>query len=78
MIKIIQHRIKPVEPEELAHKFICKCGCEFWSDTDGMMELRSFGRVLLYQIKCPECGGTADSLPNSQFCEAPKSKIFGE
>lgn len=44
-IKIIKHK---KEPEKLAYKFLCDCGCEFWSDADGVIEVSSCGCVFLY------------------------------
>ena len=39
-IKIIKHKR---EPEKLAYKFLCDCGCEFWSDADSVIEVSSCG-----------------------------------
>lgn len=33
-IKIIQHK---QNPKELAYHFKCNCGCEFWSDSEGVL-----------------------------------------
>lgn len=33
-IKIIQHK---QTPKELAYHFKCSCGCEFWSDSEGVL-----------------------------------------
>lgn len=57
-IKIIEHK---KEPEKLAYKFLCNCGCKFWSDADGVMEASSRGYVFLYQTQCPECGSRVES-----------------
>lgn len=44
-IKIIKHK---KEPEKLAYKFLCDCGCKFWSDANGVMEVSSCGNIFLY------------------------------
>lgn len=74
-IKIIKHKI---EQEKLAYKFLCDCGCEFWSDADGVMEVNSCGHVFLYQTKCPEYGCTVSMVPNLELNIMPRNKIFDE
>lgn len=74
-IKIIKHKR---EPEKLAYKFLCDCGCEFWSDTDSVIEVSSCGCVFLYQTKCPECGCTVSMVPNLELNIMPRNKIFDE
>lgn len=57
-IKIIQHK---QTPKELAYHFKCGCGCEFWSDSEGVLAARSLNVILFYQTKCPECGSRVES-----------------
>lgn len=57
-IKIIKHKI---EQEKLAYKFSCDCGCEFWSDAEGVLVARSLNVILFYQTQCPECGNRVES-----------------
>lgn len=72
-IKIIKHK---KEPERLAYKFSCDCGCEFWSDADGVMEVSSCGYIFLYQTKCPECGCTVSMTPDFGVNLVPRNEIF--
>ena len=46
-IKIIQHK---QTPKELAYHFKCNCGCEFWSDSEGVLVAKSLNVILFYQI----------------------------
>lgn len=55
-IKIIQHK---QTPKELAYHF--KCGCEFWSDSEGVLAAKSLDVILFYQTQCPECGSHVES-----------------
>ena len=70
-IKIIKHK---KEPEKLAYKFLCDCGCEFWSDSEGVLAARSLNVILFYQTKCPECGSRVESHDEPVF----RKKVFGE
>ena len=45
-IKIIKHK---QTPKELAYHFKCGCGCEFWSDSEGVLAVRSLNVILFYQ-----------------------------
>ena len=42
-IKIIQHK---QTPKELAYHFKCNCGCEFWSDSEGVLVAKSLNVIL--------------------------------
>lgn len=42
-IKIIQHK---QTPKELAYHFKCSCGCEFWSDSEGVLIAKSLDVIL--------------------------------
>lgn len=57
-IKIIQHK---QTPKELAYHFKCNCGCEFWSDSEGVLVAKSLNVILFYQTQCPECGSRVES-----------------
>ena len=74
-IKIIKHKI---EQEKLDYKFLCDCGCEFWSDADSVIEVSSCGHIFLYQTKCPECDCTVSMVPNLGLNIMPRNKIFEE
>ena len=74
-IKIIKHK---QTPKELAYHFKCGCGCEFWSDSEGVWIVRSLNAILFYQTKCPECGCTVSMMPNLEFNIMPRNKIFDE
>ena len=71
-IKIIKHK------EEMAYKFSCGCGCKFWSDADGVIEVSSCGYIFLYQTKCPECGCTVSIMPDFGVNIMPRNDIFDE
>lgn len=78
-IKIIKHK---EEPEEMAYKFSCDCGCEFWADADEadgtIDEVSSCGYIFLYQTKCPECGCTVSMTPDFGVNVVPRNEIFDE
>ncbi len=57
-IKIIQHK---QTSKELAYHFKCCCGCEFWSDSEGVLVAKSLNTILFYQTQCPECGNLVES-----------------
>lgn len=57
-IKIIQHK---QTPKELAYHFKCGCGCEFWSDSEGVLAAKSLDVILFYQTQCPEYGSHVES-----------------
>ena len=46
-VEIIQHK---QTPKELAYHFKCGCGCEFWSDSEGVLVAKSLDVILFYQI----------------------------
>ena len=62
----------------MAYKFLCNCGCKFWSDEDGVMEANSRGYVFLYQTKCPEYGCTVNMIPDIGRNIVPRNEIFDE
>ena len=57
-IKIIQHK---QNPKELAYHFKCDCGCEFWSDSEGVSVAKALNVTLFYLTKCPECGSHVEN-----------------
>ena len=57
-IKIIQHK---QTPKEHAYHFKCSCGCEFWSDSEGVYVAKALNVTLFYLTKCPECGSRVES-----------------
>ena len=70
-IKIIQHK---QTPKELAYHFKCNCGCEFWSDSEGVSVAKALNMTLFYLTKCPECGNRVESHDEPVLRE----KIFDE
>lgn len=74
-IKIIQHK---QTPKELAYHFKCNCGCEFWSDSEGVSVAKALNVTLFYQTKCPECGCTVSMMPDLVGNVVPRNEIFDE
>lgn len=54
MIKIIKHES---EQKQIAVKFICDCGCEFWADNSSLLSRKEkrVSHYTLYYAICPEC-----------------------
>ena len=57
-IKIIKHK---QTTKELSYHFKCNCGCEFQSDSEGVLVTKSLNVILFYQTQCPECGTRVES-----------------
>lgn len=54
MIKIIKHQS---EEKEIAVKFLCYCGCEFWADNDSILmdKTAHVSHYTVYHSICPDC-----------------------
>lgn len=54
MIKIIKHKS---EQKQIAVKFICDCGFEFWADNNSLLngKEKRVSHYTLYHAVCPEC-----------------------
>ena len=64
-IKIIQHK---QTPKELAYHFKCNCGCEFWSDSEGVLSAKSLDVILFYQTHVQNAAVVQRATMN-RFCE---------
>lgn len=63
MIKIIKHKS---EERQIAVKFLCDCGCEFWADNESLLndKTKQISHYIVYHSICPDC--------NKEVCSVNK------
>lgn len=50
-------------PKDVAVKFKCSCGCEFWADKYDMKSV-AINNVSMFEAECPNCGKEVRSKEN--------------